>query len=156
MKHTPLFFASALLAIFLLESCSKYEDGPGLSLRSRTDRVTGNWNISNAEVDGQSIMSFYNTFELRIQEDNSFRQTTSILTGSEETVDGTWRFAENDEVLQIEYDNSVRLDFEILRLTNSELWVTFEASAFNLGFDDEVITNQPLINVRLEFTKQDS
>lgn len=156
MKNTPIVLLHLFLAVLLLESCGKYEDGPAISLRSRTNRVTGLWSMNNAEIDGQNITSFYSTFDVNVREDNSYSQTTALLLGGSETLNGTWRFVENDEVLRVDYDNSFTLFFNILRLSNSEFWVEFEATTENLGVDsDDIITSQPIFTVRLEFTKQD-
>lgn len=112
--------------------------------------------MNNAEVDGQNITSFYSTFDLNIRDDNTYSQTTALVLGGLETLNGTWRFDEDDTVFRVDYDNNVTLLFNILRLTNSEFWVEFEASQADLGLEDgEELNIQPMFNVRLEFTKQD-
>ena len=53
LKLTTLLLALAL--IFGSTSC-KYEDGPGISLRSKTARVAGEWEVNKTiETDGYQI-----------------------------------------------------------------------------------------------------
>jgi hypothetical protein len=52
MKKTA-FFTTLILATILLVACKKYEEGPTLSLRSKTARVAGNWTLESYTVDGQ-------------------------------------------------------------------------------------------------------
>ncbi len=141
------------MAALLLESCGKYEDGPGISLRSRTNRITGIWSMSNAEVGDQNITSFYSTFDISIRDDNTYSQTTALLVGGLDNREGVWSFTDDDKIFRVEYDNAVTLLFTIRRLTNSEFWVEFEATEADLGLDGSEANLPALTNVRLEFVK---
>ncbi len=46
MKKLSILFAA--FAVVFLASCGKYEDGPGLSLRSKKARLTGTWVVESA------------------------------------------------------------------------------------------------------------
>jgi hypothetical protein len=48
MKKKTMLLSIALLGgvILMLSSCGKYEDGPGLSLRSKVGRVAGDWEVT--------------------------------------------------------------------------------------------------------------
>jgi hypothetical protein len=49
----------SLIAILIISatyySCGKYEDGPAISLRSKTARITGVWEITEVKIDGTSV-----------------------------------------------------------------------------------------------------
>ena len=48
------FFTLAMAAFLALsvQSCGKYEEGPGLSLRSKKARVAGTWKLSKSSTNG--------------------------------------------------------------------------------------------------------
>ena len=47
MKNTLII---VLLASLALGSCNKYDEGPGLSLRSKSHRLCGNWSVTETYV----------------------------------------------------------------------------------------------------------
>jgi len=57
MKHIikSTFFISFLLLSFCIQSCSKYEEGPKVSLYSKKRRVIGTWEVYTHKVDGKSL-----------------------------------------------------------------------------------------------------
>jgi hypothetical protein len=57
MKSKFLLFSLLLSATLL--SCGKYDDGPGISFRSKTHRVAGNWEVSKWTVDGDDALMEY-------------------------------------------------------------------------------------------------
>lgn len=48
IKLSVLFFASALV----LASCSKYDDNPAVSLKSKNGRIVGEWTLTKANYTG--------------------------------------------------------------------------------------------------------
>lgn len=60
MKNT--FISTAMMAILitclLSIGCKKYEDGPGLSLRSKKERLTGKWEVVSLTENGNDVL-FY-------------------------------------------------------------------------------------------------
>lgn len=124
-----------ILVLFVIvltaNSCSKYDDGPTVSLFSRTDRVTNSWVYSNVYRNGlditlgeQTHSQQYNESTIGFADDGRFsfvdvfRDTTTVRG------DGYWEFIENDEKLQLTYDDSglVRI-LKINRLERSYLWL---------------------------------
>lgn len=108
-----------LAAVF--SSCSKYEEGPAISLASKTSRLTGTWELQ--EIDDESLGDNY-SFALTINKDGSCTEKTTILTISNE-IDAEWEWSDNKEGLQFIYGNIIK-EVEILRLTNDELWLEEE------------------------------
>ena len=54
MKNTIKKMGTMALALFLLTlaSCSKYEEGPGISLRSKKSRLVGDWEMTSITTNG--------------------------------------------------------------------------------------------------------
>jgi hypothetical protein len=51
MKYTRQIILSVVIFTLLFSACSKYEDGPLLSLRSKIDRVEGVYHIDDIQID---------------------------------------------------------------------------------------------------------
>lgn len=64
MKNTIKKMGNMALALvlFTLASCSKYEDGPGISLRSKKSRLVGDWVATKfVDEDGQDLLEVSGT-----------------------------------------------------------------------------------------------
>ena len=44
----------AIALVLFLASCSKYEEGPGISLRSKKSRLVGDWKMTSITTNGQN------------------------------------------------------------------------------------------------------
>lgn len=101
-----------------VSGCKKYEDGPGFSLRSKTARLTGEWELVKGPFfssDTEVIFEF--------EKDGDFKMSITYNYGSYSysySVMGDWEFTSDKEDLRIDIDGD-RTDFEILRLANDEL-----------------------------------
>lgn len=64
VKNT-LFLAATVITVLNFQSCSKYEDGPSFSLRTKKARVTGDWEVVRIgnETYPQNGYSLEMTFE---------------------------------------------------------------------------------------------
>lgn len=63
MKAFAKIAAIALAGTMALSAC-KYEHGPGISLRSKRDRVANEWLIDNLTIDGTDVTSSVNDSEI--------------------------------------------------------------------------------------------
>ena len=54
--QNTLLLAAAAVTVLNFQSCSKYEDGPAFSLRSKTSRLVGEWEV--VKIDGQSVSRY--------------------------------------------------------------------------------------------------
>lgn len=132
----------SLLVILLLVApvgCGKYEDGPAISLRSRTKRLVGQWQMENADIDGTSVGGFYSTFNVGINEDGSYTESIGVLGFPAQERNGTWGFNSSYEAIQINYDDLSSSTVQITRLAYNELWVEFPTFSFTDG--SEVIAS---------------
>jgi hypothetical protein len=121
-----------LFAVVLtVTSCSKYDDGPTVSLFSREDRVTNSWIYTTAYRNGLNITlgeqtnsQQYSESTIGFADDGRFSFVDVYRDSLTIRGDGFWEFIEDDEKLQLTYDDSglVRI-LKINRLERSYLWL---------------------------------
>ena len=153
-KRQTLLLAAAAVTIFNFQSCSKYEDNDGLSLKSKTGRLTGDWEVvkingqnpetylSNQLLGGYTGSSYYSfsidnlKMEWEFEKDGDFEQAingdislsfygSSISYPLNYSFDGEWEWEDNKETIEVEVSGSSE-EFEIKKLTNSELKIEDE------------------------------
>ncbi|MEM6263442.1 MAG: hypothetical protein AAGI38_13095 [Bacteroidota bacterium] len=130
----PLFLS--ILAILMVLSgltigCRKYEDGPTISFRSRSERVMNNWQavlISRNDIEETQRYDYMhlffrdnNTFEWKFKERDSV---------NEEIFLSSWELATNDLQIKLTYLDETTgqerlLYFDVLRLKEDELWLDY-------------------------------
>jgi hypothetical protein len=112
MKNKLFLFAS-LLVMTIVSSCGKYEDGPALSLRTKTARLEGEWSLE--EYAGQAASG---TIKMTIKKDGSYTSSSAFGDYS-----GTWKWASSKENVVF---SSVLGDqtTTVTRLANKEFWYT--------------------------------
>jgi hypothetical protein len=126
MKKLVLFF-SLLTFVF---SCSKYEDGPAISLRTKKHRLVNSWAVKQVLVNGNdSTTAFLTTFAnfiLRIDKPGSYQMKYSYNAAILTTEDGTWVFKNDKEYLVFDPSNFIDpYERKILRLKEKELWLYY-------------------------------
>lgn len=103
------------------QSCSRYEEGPGFSLRSVKSRLTGEWEVQEIEgyddLDGEYIFEF--------EKDGDFEASYSYY-GYSYSENGEWSFEDGKSSIELDWDDGGKEEFEIIRLTNKELWLEDE------------------------------
>lgn len=139
MFKRKYFILLLLIVVFL--SCSKYEEGPFISLRTKKSRlIEKSWRVDEVFVDGVAI-SLQDTSKLECMiKICNFEETKYFIHQDKvnqnnfvETVEycGEWKFVDNKKFIKVNY---VEVDYannteeikslkkEILRLTNKEFW----------------------------------
>lgn len=114
-KNMKLMLVALLGFMLIFGSCGKYDDGPGFSLRSKTARLTGEWEVD--EIDGDRPDGDY-TFT--IEKDGDITIEYSYM-GNYYVEKGDWDWEDGKESIETEFDGDVE-EWEILRLTNDEFW----------------------------------
>jgi len=102
----------------IFTGCSKYEDGPSISLLSKISRLTGVWNVTT--MNGHTIDSDYESVELTFDKDGDYNSKITILSISYSS-DAKWQWADGKEVIQIIDENQIT-EFTVTRLTKDEFW----------------------------------
>lgn len=131
MKHLVI-----LLAVVTFASCSKYEEGPAISLKTKKARITNTWKIEAAYRDGKLVTDEYDEYQLQMLDDGD--ATLAVIYASDDfffeaSTDGTWEFNDSKEklILDFEYDGADN-EYQILRLKSKELWLR------EVGGEDEL------------------
>ena len=132
-KSIYLIFLISSLFFTTLTSCKKYEEGPFLSIRSKTQRVANTWKIERATQKGRDITSEY------IDERYTFTKSGDYTSTGDGFFDfpekGKWALINNDEELQTVTEGiggkTVR-NFKILKLKESGMWLQIDDFEFHL------------------------
>ncbi len=127
MKKLSILFAA--FAVVFLASCGKYEDGPGLSIRSKKARLTGTWVVESAiqgSTDITGDITNGGSVELTFDKDGVFTYAYDyVIFGvpASGSITGTWDFSDDKSELVITNGSGDSNSAKILRLTSSELWL---------------------------------
>lgn len=115
---------SALLLIVMaimtptIQSCKKYSEGPAISLRSRTSRITNTWLIANYKVNNNDYTPSVNGYSETYLPNGTYSFHWGNTEGS-----GRWAFQNNDREIRI--TGVSQKDSEtlyILKLEKNEFW----------------------------------
>lgn len=119
MKKLSILFAA--FAVLFLVSCGKYEEGPGISLRSKASRIDGSWKVEKYTEDGADFTSDYASLTFEFTKDGSYTVSDAYL-GQLET--GSWELTSNNEDFTFTFSDGTTEAYKILRLTNSDFWIS--------------------------------
>ena len=109
----------AVCTIIALSGCKKYEDGPGLSLSSKTSRVAGTWEFKKARFNSLDLTSEFIDYTWEMEKDGDFNMVSDGYIDH-----GKWEFALDKEAIDFRYDGGSSVErYNIKRLTNKELWM---------------------------------
>ena len=114
---------SALLGITLLlgtTACKKYEEGPGISFRSKAERVANTWLIdqyvgADGDIDKETDSD---TFVFT-------KDGKASITYNNVTQDGTWEFQKDKEEIKFDYE-FYDATYKIIKLKEKEMWLADE------------------------------
>ena len=123
-----LFFVGlATLAVSsaTLTSCSKYEEGPSLTLSSKVARLTGSWKLTSQTTNGVADPLTGLTTTMEVLKDGTYSTLVSYsYMGFNYTNDftGTWVFSDDKTQLITTVDGTTGTETQtIVRLAGKEL-----------------------------------
>jgi hypothetical protein len=126
----PVLFAAVMLGN---QSCSKYEEGPTISFRSKKARLVNDWNLKEYYKNG-SKQDLNNTVELEIKDDGTAVKTVTVEilgTTTTDTYNYKWEFNSDKTKLILIYvddDGKIYEDaattYVITKLYEDEMWLT--------------------------------
>lgn len=123
IRTISILLVITLSGLFTFQSC-KYKDGPSLSLRTKKQRVTGDWTVEKiTESDGDIYTSNQNNSIKYTFEKNGEGTNAIKLLGVTTTNPIKWEFTDRKEKFKLTYSNGNISNTKILRLTNKEFWV---------------------------------
>lgn len=140
MKNTKVkSIVVAFASIFItMTSCQKYEDGPAISLRTKTERVANDWKINSATENNQDVTGDYNKYELNLTKGGEATLTADYSFAGvsyQYTTEGTWSFASDKEKIAFNFDNDDADGiYEILKLKEDEMWLKEDGESLELHF----------------------
>jgi len=110
-----------IVIVFLITSCTKYEDGPLITFRSKTKRLCKTWSYQSIIYTEQGITVTTNLpkYKMTFNKDGLYFQDDGYT--------GNWKFS-GDVGLEINKhkqnnDTIENIVWEITRLSNKELWL---------------------------------
>ena len=125
IKHMKKIITLIVLATFIMVgtySCKKYEEGPAISLRTKTKRLTGEWKLDKATQDGIDIINSLPKLEQTFEKDGAYSMLNNATP-----FPGTWEFDDKKENILLKLDGSSDIEkVKIIRLKNDELWFDSE------------------------------
>lgn len=123
-----VFVLSLFVVVAGLTACGKYEEGPGVSLRSKKARFVNTWLVEAIELNGKNIATdlasagvLFN--EVEFKEDGSYFER---YTGA--TDKGKWEFADGKEKVKFtpEAVGAVATEGTIKKLKENSMWIEEE------------------------------
>ncbi|MCC7301608.1 MAG: hypothetical protein IT233_03105 [Bacteroidia bacterium] len=100
MKKTIIWTLALLMfGSIAIVSCSKYEEGPKISLRTRKGRLAGDWKLTEMLVNGTAVNLSGSTYELKIEKDGGYTMIMTVPVLGTLTDVGTWEFGDKKETL---------------------------------------------------------
>jgi len=160
------FIALIIIIAFAESSCNKYEEGPLISLRTKKNRLYGEWEVVEFMKGNEDLTQFYQDtcdcdieFVYDISTDSPYTKWQQIrlhcpynnwnyITPDNDLnyfhiIQTSWSLSKNGEKLFTQFGvnndsryrwgmypltvcNNSRNFFDILRLTNKELWLRYD------------------------------
>ena len=119
--------------------CKKYEDGPGISLLPKVNRLDNNWEVDKAYDEGKDVTNSYDQYTLKLTKDGLASLTAKYDYGAfsyEGTTEGTWEFENNKQDIKLDFeDDNADATYKILKLKSNELWIQERAGTVELRLD---------------------
>jgi hypothetical protein len=182
MKKMFRIIAVALIAAMFIpafQSCKKGENDPAISLKSRTSRLTGDWEVSKATMkdmsggtidtytysDGTIVATFSGgssvtgtyTWKITIEKDGTYKtERTEIVSGTSytEKEEGRWYFLDKNK------DNDVKAkEWIVMQVTNRTTMYgstintyTYEGDNFTYYSIDQLKSKEVVMKQEYKYT----
>jgi len=121
MKNIILSF---ICLIAFVSSCSKYDDGPAFSLLTKTQRVTGTWDLKKVIVNGEEMSpddTYTNTYDAYCSNTGMYYSYDLIESDSYET---TWEFDKDGDFSHLEYSTSNYQTLDSFSCVNYQAYIS--------------------------------
>jgi hypothetical protein len=126
-KHLLTYTSLALLLVFVVSSCGKYEDGPGFTVLTKRMRLQRSWDLAE-RVNENGVATADNSSDYWMLEKDG---KLTAYQGSN-NFSGNWSLENDDEYLKISLTfpiiGQLSTTYKIKRLTSKELWLYNETS----------------------------
>lgn len=102
MKKLILSFLTALILI----SCTKYPDGPGISLQSKAKRIEGDYTVKQFTANGADILSYYSPGQIWTNCSYYVDYTDSYVSNVY-----AWHFSKNGGITTSQTSTTTQVNF---------------------------------------------
>lgn len=131
-KQVRYFYIFPIILVLIVSSC-KYKEGPFISFRTRTDRISNTWRFDKVEYDGVEITKNFEFTSLNIKDNGDFTLNggdTAFIINQKffHSFQGIWFFDVDDDNIIFVFDpppdsaDGARDTWGILKLMNDEVW----------------------------------
>jgi hypothetical protein len=142
MKKILFVLSVALVGALTISSCRKYEEGPNISLRKKEARVTNNWRVESAQLNGTEVSAdpYWTKQKHYMYRDGKYIVTIiNPVTLEAKNLQGTWTLYDNDRKLALTTKNfsgniDSTNDYNILKLYNKQMWIRKTDNSLELHF----------------------
>jgi hypothetical protein len=118
IKKTIALSLFASICMVTIQSCKKYEDGPMISLLSRTARVANTWKVDNYKVNDTDFTSLFAGYTETYTKDGIFSYEWGVFGGT-----GKWEFQNKYKEIKISgIDTQPSQILFILKLESKQFW----------------------------------
>ena len=140
-KKTAFFSLIAFMAVSMV-SC-KYDEGPCMSLRSKTERLSNKWKVEYAyetpagSSQPKDVTKWYNdwAFEMEIVNNNTWTSSVTDTSGTY-TTEGLWDFMSDKEEVRFKINSPQqspdRFTYKVLKLKEKEIWFQHDQDTLTL------------------------
>ena len=120
---TKNIFACMLILGASLIGCKKYEEGPALSFRSKTARVSNTWKVMSYTINSADNTPFLTSINYTetYDKDGNYSYNSTLDAGA-----GKWEFqADKEQIKRSGVSGQPTETLYILRLKEKEFWYYF-------------------------------
>jgi len=136
MKNILKLSVPAIAALALIVAgCGKYEEGPGMSLRTKKGRMVNQWKLEETVDSAGYVNTYSGTYTMELSKDGAVAYNGGTSPNT------TWDFSSNKEQLVITFVTivgNVVFSYDILKLKNKELWLKDPTD----GTQEHYVTNE--------------
>lgn len=100
-----------------LTSCSKYEEGPKISLKRKIKRLEGEWKVES--IEDKKID--YN-YSIELDSDGDCRFFNDDVNPFYNNDKGKWKWEDNKSNISFTWDRNGAYEIQIKKLTDDEFW----------------------------------
>jgi hypothetical protein len=125
-------YLSLLLLSVVVFSCSKYPDGPSITILTKKHRLSHSWKLTTAIEDGIDKTGDYQTaykdYNLVIDKGGNYSMTYNFFGVSSYAETGTWSLNGDKTYITFNPGSNSNPDnpYKILKLKNDEFWALDE------------------------------
>jgi len=123
------FFILIISLVGISPSCSKYPDGPAISLRTKANRLVNDWILTSYLVNGVEIIDNQPETKMVIDKDGTYSRHSSVnILGQLQSVfeHGTWVFnGEKTSVLFLKDEETLPVEYSIRELRSNKLVIQY-------------------------------